>query len=226
MCGRYTLFHDEADICSAFGLSHFPWAPRFNIAPTQVVPLLCAPLTAAGPPERRDARWGLIPRWAVEASDFKMLLFNARSETIAEKPAFRDAARNVRCALPASGFYEWRLIEGRKQPYFIQRRDGAPLLFAGLYAERPQGEPHLSAALLTTDANALMRPLHERMPVVLEREDLMRWLDPNERDVRAFADLFVPRDDDVLEAYPVGIAVGNARIDDPGLVQRNRDVAD
>jgi putative SOS response-associated peptidase YedK len=226
MCGRYTLFHHEADICAAFGLDRFPWLPRYNLAPTQLVPILRLPPGSDAGLERVDARWGLIPRWAVEASEFKMLLFNARSETVAEKPAFRDAARSARCAFPASGFYEWRLFNGRKRPYFIQRRDGAPLLFAGLYAERAHGEPRLSATILTTDANALMRPLHERMPVILEPDKLARWLDPRERDIRAFGDLFAPRDDEVLEAYPVDIAVGNARIDDPGLVQRSPDVVD
>jgi putative SOS response-associated peptidase YedK len=226
MCGRYTLFHHEADICAAFGLDHFPWSPRYNLAPTHLVPILRLPPSSDAGLERVDARWGLIPRWAVEASEFKMLLFNARSETVAEKPAFRDAARSARCAFPASGFYEWRLFNGRKRPYFIHRRDGAPLLFAGLYAERTHGEPRLSATILTTDANALMRPLHERMPVILERDKLARWLDPRERDIRAFADLFSSRDDDVLEAYPVGIAVGNARIDDSGLVQRSPDAID
>jgi len=219
VCGRYTLYHDEEDLTELFALDAFPWTPRYNIAPTQWVPIVR--MGTGGGRERRDARWGLVPSWVQDPGTFKALLFNARSETVGEKPAFRDAARRARCVVPASGFYEWRVgAGGVKQPYYVHRRDGAPLALAGLFAERPQGEPSVSATVLTTAPNALMAELHDRMPVVLDVVDLERWLDPSVRDPARLADLLRPAADDVLEAYPVDRAVGNARLDEPRLVQR------
>lgn len=219
MCGRYTLYHDEEDLSALFDLDAFPVTPRYNVAPTQTVPIVRA--GEGGRRERLDARWGLVPAWVKDPSAFKALLFNARSETVGEKPSFRDAARRARCAVPASGFYEWAVGEGgRKQPWYVHRRDGAPMVFAGLYAERGAGGPSLSATVLTTAPNATMAALHDRMPVVLDPASIARWLDPDQRDVHALDDLLVPCPDDWLEAYPVGSEVGNARVDDPRLIQR------
>lgn len=219
MCGRYTLYHDEEDLSALFELDAFPVAPRYNVAPTQSVPIVRA--GDDGRRERLDARWGLVPAWVKDPAAFRTLLFNARSETIAEKPSFRDAARRARCAVPASGFYEWTTGEdGRKRPWYVHRRDGAPLVLAGLYAVRAAGEPRVSATILTTDPNPGMARLHDRMPVVLDPADLARWLDPAQRDPHALDDLLRPCPDDWLEAYPVGPEVGNARVDDPRLIQR------
>jgi len=218
MCGRYTLYHDEEDLTALFGLDAFPWTPRYNIAPTQFVPIVRE--RPGGARQRLDARWGLVPAWVKDMSSFRALLFNARAETVGEKPAFRDAARRARCALPASGFFEWRAEEGGKQPYYVRRRDGAPMALAGLYAERSVGEPSRSATVLTTEPNELLAALHDRMPVILERDALARWLDPDIRDVFELDDLLRPCASDLLEAYPVDRAVGNARVDDPSLVQR------
>ena len=220
MCGRYTLYHDEEDLTELFALDTFPWTARYNLAPTQQVPIVRA-AGESGRHERLDARWGLVPGWVEDPATFRTLLFNARSETVAEKPAFRDAARRRRCALPASGFYEWhRSPDGTKQPYYIHRRDGAPLVFAGLYAQRTDGEPACSATILTTVPNGLIQALHDRMPVLLDAAGLERWLDPGNRDPSTLVDLLRPAADDLLDAYPVGVAVGNARVDDPGLVRR------
>lgn len=216
MCGRYTLYHDEQDLTELFELEAFDWAPRYNIAPTQTVPIVREGPAAR---ERRDARWGLVPGWVKEPAAFKALLFNARSETVGEKPSFRDAARTARCIVPASGFYEWRAEEGGKRPYYVRRRDGGPMAFAGLYAERSRGEPACSATILTTEPNELMATLHDRMPVVLEAEAFARWLDPDVRDVGELGDLLRPCADGLLEAYPVGREVGNARVDDPRLIR-------
>ncbi len=219
MCGRYTLYHDEEDLTSLFELDAFPVAPRYNVAPTQTVPIVRA--GEGGRRERVDARWGLVPGWVKDASAFKALLFNARSETVAEKPSFRDAARRARCAVPASGFYEWAVDgDGRKQPWYVHRRDGAPLVLAGLYAEGGEGEASVSTTILTTGPNATLAALHGRMPVVLDPGAIARWLDPEERDPHALDDLLVPCPDDWLEAYPVGPEVGNARVDEPRLIQR------
>jgi putative SOS response-associated peptidase YedK len=217
MCGRYTLYHDEEDLTELFGLDAFPWSPRYNMAPTQVVPIVRA---TGGGRERLDARWGLIPAWVKAPGAFKALLFNARSETMGEKPAFRDAARRARCVAPASGFYEWRPDPtGGKQPYYVRRRDGAPMALAGLYAQRDQGQPRSSVTVLTTAPNAFMAELHDRMPVILEPGAVARWLDPATRDLDDLADLLGPSPEDVLEAYRVDRAVGNARIDEPRLIQ-------
>jgi putative SOS response-associated peptidase YedK len=217
MCGRYTLYHDEEDLTELFALDAFPWSPRYNIAPTQIVPIVR--VRPDGGRERLDARWGLVPAWVKEPSAFKALLFNARSETAGEKPAFRDAARRGRCVLPASGFFEWRSVPdgGPKQPFFIHRRDGAPMVFAGLSADGAHGR---SATVLTTEANAVVAQLHDRMPVILEPASLDRWLDPTTRDLAGVADLLRPCADDLLEAYPVDRAVGSTRVDEPRLVQR------
>ena len=217
MCGRYTLYHDEQDLTELFELDAFAWAPRYNIAPTQTIPIV-----REGPAgrERLDARWGLVPAWVKDLSSFRALLFNARAETVGEKHAFRDAARRARCVLPASGFYEWRSEGDGKQPYYVRRRDGAPMALAGLYAERAVGQPSRSATVLTTEPNELLANLHDRMPVILERAAIARWLDPDARDVFELDDLLRPCASELLEAYPVGRAVGNARIDEAGLVQR------
>jgi len=217
VCGRYTLYHDEQDLTELFELDAFAWAPRYNIAPTQVVPIVREGRAGR---ERLAARWGLIPGWVKEPAGFKALLFNARSETVGEKPSFRDAARAARCVVPASGFYEWRAEDGGKRPYYVHRRDGAPMAFAGLYAERARGEPVRSATILTTEPNELMAALHDRMPVVLDADAFARWLDPGTRDVGELADLLRPCASELLEAYPVDRAVGNARVDEPRLVQR------
>lgn len=218
MCGRYTLYHDEQDLTELFGIEAFAWAPRYNVAPTQVVPIVHD--RPDGARERRDARWGLVPTWVKEPTAFKALLFNARSETVGEKPSFRDAARNARCVVPASGFFEWRAEDGGKQPYYVHRRDGAPMAFAGLYAERPRGEPACSMTVLTTEPNELMADLHDRMPVILAAGAVDRWLDPAVRDVRELDDLLRPCASDLLAAHPVDRAVGNVRFDDASLVAR------
>lgn len=217
MCGRYTLYHHEEDLSELFGLDAFAWSPRFNIAPTQTIPLVRT--GADGRRERLDARWGLVPAWVKDPRTFRALLINARTETIGEKPAFRDAARRARCAIPASGFFEWKDDGGRKTPYYVHRRDGGPMVFAGLYAERPGAEPRHSATILTTEANELVAALHDRMPLILERSALDRWLDPDTYDLTELADLLRAYPPAALEAYPVDRAVGNARIDEPRLVQ-------
>jgi putative SOS response-associated peptidase YedK len=215
MCGRYTLYHDEEDLTSLFELEAFPHLPRYNVAPTQVAPVV---IEREGARERLDARWGLLPHWVKDPATFRTTLFNARAESAAEKPSFRDAFRRARCAVPASGFYEWSKRDGSKQPHHIVRGDGAPLAFAGLYSVHRDAGPTFT--ILTTTANEAIAPLHDRMPVILQRDELARWLDPDESSAEALGDLLAPAPDDALEAYPVGKAVGNSRLEGPELVQR------
>ncbi len=214
MCGRYTLYHDETDLSALLELDAFPVEPRFNVAPTQVVPWVRERL--GGAREVLEGRWGLVPAWVDDPNRFRATLFNARSESAAQKPSFRDAMRRSRCVVPASGFYEWRSEGGRKQPYHVVRHDGAPMLLAGLYAERQEGN---SVTILTCAPNEVMAELHDRMPVVLAPADMGRWLDPQARDPELVDDLLGPCPDAWLRPYPVDARVGNARTDDPSLVQ-------
>lgn len=224
MCGRYTLYHHEDDLASLFEVETFPLAARYNIAPTQQVPVVVQ--REDGVREVGAMRWGLVPHWVKDPAAFQANLFNARSESAAEKPSFRDAMRSKRCLLPASGFYEWKSVGGSKQPFHIRRRDGRPLAFAGLWsAWRKNDAALLSCTILTTSANDDLRPLHDRMPVILEADEFASWLDPFERDAHAVEGLLDPAVDGLLEAYPVARAVGNARIDAPDLIERADDVA-
>ncbi len=219
MCGRYTLYHDEADLSSLFELDTFPMVTRFNIAPTQSVPIVRE--LRNGVREVLMVRWGLIPHWVKDMGTFKANLFNARSESAAEKNSFRDAMKHGRCLVPASGFYEWKSVDGRKQPYFIHRQDGRALAMAGLYSVWTKGEtPLFSCTVLTTSPNADLKPLHDRMPVLLEPDEFERWLAPDIEDAQLVEDLMKPYDDGLLGSYPVATAVGNSRAEGPELIHR------
>jgi putative SOS response-associated peptidase YedK len=194
MCGRFTLATPAAEWAALFGLQEVPDVePRFNIAPTQDVDVVRAlpgvrehaglgraPDGASVPREAARLRWGLVPRWAREVGSGQPLI-NARSETVAEKPSFRDSFRDRRCLVVADGFYEWQSTGGRKQPYWIGMEDGRPFGFAGLWDRWNPGEgaPLESCAILTAAANETLRPLHDRMPVIVDPEHFELWLDPD-----------------------------------------------
>jgi putative SOS response-associated peptidase YedK len=148
-------------------------------------------------------------------------LINARSETAAEKPAFRAAFKRRRCLIPADGFYEWRAMEGRKQPYLIHMRDRAPFAIAGLWErwEAPDGSPLESCTLLTTEANARVARLHDRMPVILAPEDWALWLDPEVESAPLLQPLMRPFDADAMDAFPVSTQVNAVRNDAADLVE-------
>lgn len=219
MCGRYTLYHYEEDLDALFGVAGLGAAPRYNIAPSQQVPVIRQ--RSDGTREALTARWGLVPHWVKELEGFRANLINARAEGAAEKPSFRDAMRRGRCLLPASGFYEWSSSGGAKRPYHILRHDGRAMAFAGLCSLWSRGgTPLLSCAILTTRPNEVVRPLHDRMPVILDPDEFDRWLDPDMDDPGRLDDLLDPFDDDALEAYPVSRAVGNPAVDRPDLIER------
>ncbi|MCD6728122.1 MAG: SOS response-associated peptidase [Solirubrobacteraceae bacterium] len=179
MCGRYTLTARAPDILrERFALcDDIPLEPRFNIAPGQEV--LAVTTRRDGSPRAELLRWGLMPHW-VEPSRTHRPLINARAETLAERPAFRAAFAERRCLIVADGFYEWQSrADGPKQPWWITREDRAPFAFAGIWASRqPSSDspPLRTCAIVTTQANALVRDLHDRMPVILEARDEPRWL--------------------------------------------------
>lgn len=218
MCGRYTLYSHEDDLASLFEVETYPLTRRYNIAPTQDVPVIRQ--RSDGGREMSAMRWGLIPHWVNDPASFKANLFNARSESAAEKPSFRDAMRTGRCILPASGFYEWQKAGGSKQPHHVVRVDGQPLALAGLWSSNTRGpQPIASCTILTTNANEDVATLHDRMPVMLEAQDWSRWLDADETEPERLEDLLAPARTGLLRIYPVGREVGNARIDKPELAE-------
>lgn len=165
------------------------------------------------------ARWGLVPHWA-KPDTFKALLFNARSETLLEKPSFRDAARTSRCVVPASGFYEWRTEDGVKQPYWIARQDGEPLLLAGLHADRTEpGAFSRTFTIVTQTPGPLMQQLHDRQPVMLQNGAVDTWLNPDVQDADTLNALMADHSNDGLMAHPVDRAVGRAGTEGVHLTQ-------
>jgi putative SOS response-associated peptidase YedK len=215
MCGRFALTATPEEVAALFGyLDAEAFPPRYNIAPTQPLAIVRAERGA-----RRFAlvRWGLIPPFVKDPRAFA-LLFNARSESAAERPAFRGALRYRRCLVPASGFYEWqRGPRDAKQPFWIRRRQGGVFAFAGLWESwlGADGSEIDTAAILTTGANRRLAPIHNRMPVVIEPQAFERWLANRGND--NVADLLKPAEEDFFEAIAVGERVNAARNDDPGL---------
>jgi putative SOS response-associated peptidase YedK len=239
MCGRFTLTNPNQDLLVQFTLRDMPaLEPRYNIAPTQpVAAVRVAPALAALPPvaakeaalrsEGREGsarelvllHWGLVPFWAKDPQIGSRLI-NARSETVAEKPAFREAFRRRRCLVLADGFYEWQKQGGTKQPFCVRLRDGRPFAFAGLW-EHWQGTDAVveSCTLLTTDPNELMRPLHNRMPVIIDPGDYELWLDVGVRQPDVLQSLLRPYPAEEMEAYPVSRRVNSPDNDDPQCVE-------
>src|ERR1051326_5590811 len=176
MCGRYVITSPPAAIRALFGYPEQPnFPPRYNVAPTQPIPIV---RLDEGRRQFALMRWGLIPAWVKDPKTFSLLI-NARAESVLDKPAFRNAMRRRRCLIPADGFYEWREVGGRKQAYFVRRRDGAPFAFAGLYETwpGPNGEGLDPAAIVTTTANRTLAVIHDRMPAILAPEAFALWLD-------------------------------------------------
>jgi putative SOS response-associated peptidase YedK len=220
MCGRYTLLASPEALREEFGLAEVPdLSPRYNIAPTQQ---LAAVRRVAGQ-ERRELvllRWGLIPPWASDCSAGNRLL-NARAETVADKPSFGPALRCRRCLVLADGFFEWQSLKGKKQPYYFRLRDGRPFAFAGLWERWSRGEhgPVESCTLITTEANDLVRPLHERMPVILPPDAWEVWLDPAVQLPERLQPLLRPYRAEEMVAYPVSMRVNSPHNDDARCIQ-------
>lgn len=222
MCGRFALFAPLDTLAEELGAlppaadGEPDWLPRYNVAPSQKVAVVRR--TAAGARELGLLTWGLVPYWAKERSIGHKLI-NARAESLAGKPAFREAAARRHCVIPASGFYEWaRLPDGTKQPHFITRRDGELLAFAGLWERwrHGGGEPLETCTIVTTVANAAVAPLHDRMPVVLGKADIERWLDPA---TPIESCLSLAEDAAAFTAWPVGRGVNDARREDAALIE-------
>jgi len=213
MCGRYALHAHPDVIVLQFGLPAAPqMKPRFNIAPTQEAPVV---RVDPGHPEHKrelaQLRWGLIPSWSKDPS-IGARMINARAETVAAKPAFRNAFRRRRCLVPADGYYEWKVEGGRKQPYFLQPASGEPFAMAGLWEQwrLPEGRLIETYAIVTTEAAGTARQIYDRMPVILAQPDYEAWLssaDPGE--------LLRPRAGVAFSVRRVSSRVNNPRFDDP-----------
>jgi putative SOS response-associated peptidase YedK len=213
MCGRFTLRSSAAAVAQEFSLFDLPeLTPHFNIAPGQPV----AEVRGMPGAKRRELallHWGLIPSWA-DGPSIGGGLVNARSETAATKPSFRRAFKSRRFLVVADGFFEWQKTNGRKQPYFIGLQGGKPFGLAGLWERWARGdEPVESCAILTTDANELMKPIHERMPVIVPPDQYALWLDPNCQDTEKLAEVFRPSSPEGMLAYPVSTLVNNPKND-------------
>lgn len=218
MCGRYFL-HSTADtLTRLFGAMPMPLlAPRYNIAPTQPVPIVRE--NAAGRREMVLVRWGLIPAWS-KGPDARFSMINARVETVAEKPAYRNALRYRRCLIPVDGFYEWRVAGAGKQPYALRARDGRPMALAGLWEhwQDAGGSEIESCAILVRDADRQVRPIHDRMPVIVAPESFALWLDTHSQKPEPLQTLLAVQQAPELEIYPVGRKVNSPQNDAPDLL--------
>jgi putative SOS response-associated peptidase YedK len=225
MCGRFVQERSVTELAELFEAEPLAAAieelatPRYNLAPTD---------PAAVVVERIDGRraiaayrWGLIPHWATSAREAARTI-NARAETVATTPAFREAFRRRRCLVPSNGFYEWSIVDGRRVPFLIRNRDGSPLVFAGLWAgwrDPTSGESRRTFTIVTTTAGDAIRPLHDRMPVALAREDWATWLDPESADPVALRVILERATDAGLEMQRVSPLVNSVRNQGPDLIE-------
>jgi putative SOS response-associated peptidase YedK len=231
MCGRFTLKTPNPRLRDLFGLHDLPHlVPRFNIAPTQSILAVRAMDAASALREAVMLRWGLIPFWAKDMAIGNSMI-NARAETVAEKPAFRQAFSKRRCLIPADGFFEWeKLAKGKKQPWWIRMTDEVPFAMAGLWEnwspkntsvtsdiDAPATSNVQSCTILTINANADMQPLHDRMPVILPIEAWDAWLNPSSEKA-ALQSLLLPLENGRLIRSPVSTIVNRPIVDSPECI--------
>lgn len=218
MCGRFVFEHSPEQLLKLYRLSSVPdLSPRYNIAPSQQIAVVRQ--QNGGDRELTFLQWGLIPSWAKDpAIGYKMI--NARSETVHEKPSFKQAFHARRCIIPASGFYEWEKAGKEKIPHYIHLRDGGIMSLAGLWErwKSPEGKELVTCTILTTAANNLVKKLHDRMPVILHRAEFDIWLDRDIDDVNRLTELFHPYPSDQLEEYVVTKDVNSPNNDSPGCI--------
>lgn len=216
MCGRYTLTASIKTIAETFGVAPtLETKPRYNVAPTQEV----VTIVTNGQSHLEWMQWGLIPSWAKDESIGSKMI-NARAETLAEKPSFRRLLRSKRCLLVASGFYEWQKENGGKVPFYFTLKNGDPFGFAGLWDtwKGPDGEPLHTCTLITTQPNALVAPVHDRMPVILLPEARKEWLDTDIHDEDMLLHLLTPYPSDAMAVREVSRLVNDPKRDSAELI--------
>jgi putative SOS response-associated peptidase YedK len=220
MCGRYTLTSAPEAIRALFRYDEHPNFPaRFNIAPTQPIAIV---RMVDGKRQFALVRWGLLPSWVKDPATFSLLI-NARGESVCDKPAFRAAMKRRRCLIPADGFYEWQATgKGPKQPFYIHARSGMPLAFAGLWETwmGPNGEEVETAAIVTTEANQTLGPIHDRMPVIIPPDAFELWLNTADVDAKTAEALIAPAPENLLVGHEVSTAVNRTANDNPKLIDR------
>jgi putative SOS response-associated peptidase YedK len=218
MCGRYAITTAPEAIRRLFRYLEQPnFPPRYNVAPTQPVPIV---RMVEGHRHFALVRWGLIPSWVKDPASFTLLI-NARGESVNDKPAFRNAMKRRRCLFPADGFYEWKAEAGRKRPYFCNLKAGGPLAFAGLWETwtGPNGEEMETAAIITTEANREMAQIHHRAPVIVPPEAFDFWLDTQNVDAKTAAAVIAPAPNGSMELYEISPAVNRVANDSPALLE-------
>ena len=217
MCGRFVTIIPPEELAKTFAFVEKPQLePRYNVAPSQQV----AVVRSFGEHNvLTQMKWGLVPSWSKDQSIGSHMI-NARSETVAEKPSFRHAIKFNRCIIPTSGFYEWLPVEHHKQPYFIQMRDHSPMCFAGIWEHwtAPDKSVLETFSILTTSANSLVAPIHDRMPVILQPEDFNLWLSRNAHSPHELQRLYQPFPSDKMTAFKVPDLVNNPRFDSPACI--------
>src|SRR6266481_5440336 len=217
MCGRFVITSPPAALRQAFGYTEQPnFPPRHNVAPTQPIPVVIVENNAR---HFRLMRWGLVPAWVKDPRKITLLI-NARSETVQDKPAFKNAMKRRRCLIPADGYYEWQVAGGRKRPFFIHRRDGSPFGLAAL-AETwigPNGEELDTVAIVTAPASADLAVLHHRVPVTIAPDDFERWLDCGAHDAETAMALLKAPDDGEFVWHEVSTRVNRVANDDAQLI--------
>lgn len=216
MCGRFVLKAPPAELASYFDLNECAdFGPRYNIPPGTDIPVIRQ--SPEGQRVLHLLRWGLVPHWAKDPG-IGAKLNNARGETVAEKPSFRDAFKRRRCLVPASGFYEWKTEGKLKQPYFISLKSGEPMAMGGLWEswKAPDGSVLRTVCVITTGPNAVMEPIHDRMPVIIPRENWQAWLSAPADEI---SQLIHPYQAGEMQAWPVSRRVSKTQDDDPGLIE-------
>lgn len=219
MCGRYAQRTDPKRLAKEFKVAEVPEVePRYNIAPTQDI---LGVVESADGREMKFYKWGLIPSWAKDKS-MGARLINARSETVQEKPSFREAFKKRRCIIPADGFYEWKRTDGKKQPFFFRMQDERPFGFAGLWDrwEGTGGEVIHSCTILTTEANDVLRPVHDRMPVILHPKEYALWLEAAARERGSLIELLRPYPAEEMVGYPVSASINSPRNQGAELIKQ------
>lgn len=221
MCGRYTAAMSWSELVDLYEITETGIppnvAPRYNVAPTQTVPIV---RSVPNGRELAMVRWGLVPSWS-KGPDSRYSMINARAETVTEKPSFRTPFRRRRCLVPADGFYEWMKANGAKQPYRIALNDGRPFAFAGLWDSWESADETAieSCTIIVTDANELVRPIHDRMPVILDPGNHVRWLDVEGTPADEAAEMLRSYPSERMTAYPVSRMVNSPKNDDPKCIE-------